>query len=142
MTRQAAEIVLLRWLARSPYSQSDLAEIMGVCRFAVSKWCHGVASPSVKNAVILEDVTSGAVPAAIWPRRTIKSGTTPGAQAIWAAARERGIPIFALANQCAIPHRSLYRWAAGESNPQKSSIREINKRLGLSLSVADFEVRA
>ena len=83
---------------------------------------------------------SGDVPADIWPRRTFKEGDTPGARAIWAAARKRGVPIFALAHECNLPHRSFYRWAAGETHPHSSSIRTLNKRLGLTLSVADFEV--
>jgi len=142
MTHQAADTILRQWLDGSPYTQADIAKSMRVCRAAVSKWCSGASYPSTENAAALEAFTGGDVPSDIWPRRTFKEGDTPGARAIWAAARKRGVPIFALAHECDLPHRSLYRWAAGETHPHSSSIRTLNKRLGLRLSVADFEVRA
>lgn len=142
MTRQAVEIVLREWLSGSPYSQADLAEKMGICRAAVSRWCTGASYPSAQNARQLQKITQGEVPATLWPRRTLKTGSSPGSKAIWAAAKRRNVPIFALAHECSLPHRSLYRWAAGESHPHSSSIRVLNERLGLNLSVGDFEVRA
>lgn len=142
MIRQSAETVLRKWLSRSPYSQSDLAEMIGISRSAVSKWCLGGVYPSPRNAVKLEKISGGGVPASIWPRRTFKRGDTPGALAIWAAAAQRDTSILGLALDCGIPQRSMARWAAGEYPPRASGIRAINKKLGLSLTVADFEVRA
>ena len=131
-----------RWLKNSPYSQSDIARIVAVSRSAVSKWCLGAMYPSPENARVLENLSSGEVPAGIWPRRFPKEGATPGARAICSAARELDLSIMGLARRVGLPQRSFARWAAGEYQPRPACIRTINSELGLSLTASDFEVRA
>lgn len=61
----AAEL-LGSWLHEHSWTQSAFAEATGYTRSAVSQWVRGETSPRLRAAVVIENVTGGAVPATTW----------------------------------------------------------------------------
>lgn len=43
---------------RNKLSQEKIAELIGVCRQAVSKWGNGLAYPDIENLMRLSDLSS------------------------------------------------------------------------------------
>lgn len=143
MGRQpVAEEVLCRWLDKANITQTALGEALDVSRAAVSKWCLGRMVPSVDRARVLEEISKGAVPADIWPRRPAAEPATRGARVLQATAKKMGLSISQLSRHTGIPQRALHRWMVGQHAPRKPGLALLNSALRLSLKESDFEVAA
>lgn len=64
-SRYEGSALLSRWRAAEPASRSQvkLAALLGVRQSAVSEWESGSRRPDFANALVLERLTGGAVPA-------------------------------------------------------------------------------
>lgn len=67
-SRYEGSALLSRWRAAEPAerSQVKLAASLGVRQSAVSEWESGSRRPDFANALVLERLTGGAVPAESW----------------------------------------------------------------------------
>lgn len=133
---------LHEWLTASGTSQSELAEIIGVSRAAVSKWVNNTMSPSEQHAEQINELSQGAVPATLWPRRRPPAAASKGAAAIQKAAQRYNGSISQLAREKGLPQRALARWAANQNGPRARSLAELNAALKTNLKPGDFQVQA
>jgi ribosome-binding protein aMBF1 (putative translation factor) len=142
ITERTADECLRNWIEFSGYNQSDIAEILEVSRQAVSKWAKLTLVPSTRHARELDELSQGAIPATLWPRRRPPPPKTTGAGVIQKAAASYGGSITALAIDKGIPQRALARWGSGQNAPQRKHIARLNKALDVNLTAEDFQVSA
>lgn len=61
--------LLRKYLDDTGQSQIDLARATKLDQGMISRWVNGERGPGLVNALLLERLTSGAVPASSWAKR-------------------------------------------------------------------------